>query len=81
MVHGRLDAVVARLRPGVGVETARQELSGMAGPSAAGRLVTVRRVKDVVTGSTRIHFNHPTWREDRNDPATARRRPPSKRAY
>lgn len=53
MAHGRLDAVVARLRPGAGVETARQELSAMAGPSAAGRLVTVRRVKDVVTGSTR----------------------------
>jgi putative ABC transport system permease protein len=53
IVGGRLDAVVARLRPGVGLEAAGQELSAMAGPSTAGRLVTVRRVKDVVTGSTR----------------------------
>ncbi len=53
IVQGRLDAVVARLRPGVGLEAARQELSAMAGPSTAGRLVLVRRVKDVVTSSTR----------------------------
>jgi predicted permease len=52
-VRGRFDGVVARLRPGVRLEAARQELSAMAGPSTAGRLVTVRRVKDVVTGSTR----------------------------
>ena len=51
--RGRLDAVVARLQPGVTLEAARQELSAMAGPSAAGRLVTLRRVKDVVTASTR----------------------------
>ncbi len=24
-------------------------------------------------GDRVIHFNHPTWREDRNDPATATR--------
>ena len=24
-------------------------------------------------GDAVIHFNHPTWREDRNDPATATR--------
>jgi putative ABC transport system permease protein len=51
--HGRMDAVVARLRPDVGLEAARQELSALAGPSTAGRLVIVRRVKDVVTESTR----------------------------
>ncbi len=53
VVRGRFDGVVARLRPGAGLEAARQELSAMAGPSAAGRLVTLRRVKDVVTGTTR----------------------------
>jgi len=52
-VRGRLDSVVGRLEPGAGLEAARQELGAMAGPSTAGRLVTLRRLKDVVTGSTR----------------------------
>ncbi len=52
-VQGRLDEVVARLRPGVGIGAARQELSAMAGRSTAGRLVMVRPLKNVVTGSTR----------------------------
>ncbi len=53
IVQGRFDAVVARLRPGVRLEAARQELSVMPGPTQAGRLVRLRRVKDVVTASTR----------------------------
>ncbi len=53
IMRGRFDAVVARLRPGAGIEAARQELSAMTGPSTAGRVVMVRRVKDVVIGSTR----------------------------
>jgi len=51
--RGRFEGVVARLRPGVGLEAARQELSAMRGPFAARRLVVVRRLKDVVTASTR----------------------------
>jgi predicted permease len=53
ITRGRLDAVVARLRPGVELEAARQELSAMASPSKAGRWIVLRRLKDVVTGSTR----------------------------
>jgi predicted permease len=47
--RGRFEGVVARLRPDVGLEAARQELSAMRGPFAARRLVVVRRLKDVVT--------------------------------
>jgi predicted permease len=49
----RLDAVVARLRPGVSVEAARQELSGMEGPRQAGRQVTLRPMADVVAAPVR----------------------------
>jgi len=52
-MQGRIDAVVARLRPGVGLDAAQQELGAMRAPSAAGRRVILRRMKDVVTGSTR----------------------------
>lgn len=53
IVQGRFDGVVARLRPGAGLEAARQELNAMASPSTAGRVVMVRRLKDVVTGPAR----------------------------
>lgn len=49
----RLDGVVARLRPGVSVEAARQELSGMEGPKQAGRQVILRPVADVVAAPVR----------------------------
>ncbi|MBI1897147.1 MAG: ABC transporter permease, partial [Acidobacteria bacterium] len=52
-LHGRLDAVVARLKPGVEIEAARQELAAMEGPSQAGREVRVRPLKDVVTAPVR----------------------------
>jgi putative ABC transport system permease protein len=51
--RGRFEGVVARLRPGVRLEAARQELSAMRGPFVARRLVVVRRLKDVVTAPTR----------------------------
>src|SRR5262249_13230594 len=52
-VNGRLDNVVARLKPGVSIEAARQELSAMAGPAEAGREGHVRFLKDVVTARVR----------------------------
>lgn len=51
--NGRLDAVVARLKPGVETEAARQELASMEGPSQARREVRIRPLKDVVSGSVR----------------------------
>ena len=53
VVRGRLEAVVARLRPGVGLEAARQELSAMASPSAAAAVWSrCAAVKDVVIAAT-----------------------------
>jgi putative ABC transport system permease protein len=46
----RLDSVVARLKPGIGVEAARQQLNALA---QGGRMVRVRSLRDVVTGSSR----------------------------
>jgi putative ABC transport system permease protein len=49
----RLDAVLARLKEGAALETARQELAAMEGPSQAHRLVRARPLKDVVSGPAR----------------------------
>jgi predicted permease len=49
----RLDAVVGRLKPGVAMEAAQQELAAMEGPSHGRRLVRIRPLKDVVSGSAR----------------------------
>ncbi|MGH9660482.1 MAG: ADOP family duplicated permease, partial [Bryobacteraceae bacterium] len=51
--NGRLDAVVARLKPGVATGAAREELSAMEAPSQAGREARIRLLKDVVTGPVR----------------------------
>jgi len=51
--NGRLDAVVGRLKPGVAIEAAQQELSGMEGPSLAGREARLRPLQDVVSGPAR----------------------------
>jgi putative ABC transport system permease protein len=51
--RGRFDGVVARLRPAVGFDAARQELNAMATPSTAGRRVMLRSLKEVVTGPAR----------------------------
>ncbi|MBI1792216.1 MAG: ABC transporter permease [Acidobacteria bacterium] len=50
---GRLDAVVGRLKPGVALEAARQELSAMEGPTQGGRQARIRPLKDVVSGPAR----------------------------
>jgi predicted permease len=49
----RLDAVVARLRPGVSLEAAHQELAAMEGPSQGGRVVRLRHLKDVASEPVR----------------------------
>jgi predicted permease len=49
----RLNAVIARLRPGVTPEAARQELAAMDGPSEAGRIVHAASLHDVVSGPAR----------------------------
>jgi predicted permease len=49
----RLDAVVGRLKQGVTLEAARQELSAMEGPSQGHRVVRIRPLKDVVSGPAR----------------------------
>jgi predicted permease len=49
----RLDAVVARLKPGVAVEEARQELNAAASTSQGGRIVRMTPLKDVVSGAAR----------------------------
>jgi predicted permease len=48
--NGRLESVVARMKPGVVMEAARQELTAMAGASQAGREARIRSLKDVVSG-------------------------------
>jgi predicted permease len=49
----RLEAVVARLKPGVSMEAARQELAAMEAPSQGGRLVRIQELKDVVSAPAR----------------------------
>jgi predicted permease len=49
----RLDAVLARMKPGVSMEVARQELAAMEAPSRGGRLVRIRELKDVVSAPAR----------------------------
>src|SRR5262249_27157868 len=49
----RLDAIVARLKPGIGMEAARQELNAMESPSQGQRIVRIRPLKDVVSGAAR----------------------------
>ncbi|MBI3209052.1 MAG: ABC transporter permease [Candidatus Solibacter usitatus] len=51
--NGRLEAVLGRLKPGVALETARQELAAMEGPSQAKRVVRIRPLKEVVSGQAR----------------------------
>lgn len=49
----RLDAVLARLKPGVGMEAGRQELSALVKASGADREVRIRPLQDVVSGEVR----------------------------
>jgi putative ABC transport system permease protein len=49
----RLNAVLARLTQGIGMEAARQELNAMESPSQGHRIVRIKRLKDVVSGSAR----------------------------
>ncbi len=49
----RLDAVVARLRPDVSIDAARQELGGMEAPRQSGRQVTLTPMVEVVSGAVR----------------------------
>jgi hypothetical protein len=49
----RLDAVVARLKPGIGKEAARQELNAMESTSKGQRIVGVKSLKNVVSGAVR----------------------------
>jgi putative ABC transport system permease protein len=51
--NGRLDSVLARLKEGATLEAARQELAAMEGPSQAHRIVRIKPLKDVVSGSAR----------------------------
>ena len=51
--HRRLDAVVARLKEGIGMEAARQELNAMESTIQGGRIVRIRPLKDVVSGAAR----------------------------
>lgn len=46
-VRGRLDAVVGRMRPGVALDAARQELNAMQSPQQAGRQVLLKTLADV----------------------------------
>lgn len=50
----RVEAVVARLKPGVGIEAARQELNAMEAPSQGRRIVRIRLLKEVVSGGARL---------------------------
>ena len=49
----RLDAVVARLKEGIGIEAARQELNAMEAPFQGHRIVRIKPLKDVVSGAAR----------------------------
>jgi predicted permease len=49
----RLDAVIARLKPGVSLEAARQELAAMEAPTSGHRIVRIKRIDEVVSGTAR----------------------------
>jgi putative ABC transport system permease protein len=49
----RLEAVVARVKPGVTLQAVRDELTSMEGPSTGKRLVQVRPLQEVVSGRAR----------------------------
>jgi putative ABC transport system permease protein len=49
----RLDAVLARLKKGTGVEAAQQELAAMEAPSQSHRIVRLRLLQDVVSEPVR----------------------------
>jgi predicted permease len=49
----RVEFVVARLKSGVAMEPARQELNAMESPSQGQRIVSVRPLQDVVSGAAR----------------------------
>lgn len=51
--NGRLDAVVARLRPGVELKPATEELASMVGPSTPRREVRMERLKDLIGAPVR----------------------------
>src|SRR5207253_931874 len=49
----RLDTVLARLKQGVGLEAAREELNAMESPSQGHRIVRLEPLKDAVSGPAR----------------------------
>ncbi|HEY1342662.1 MAG TPA: ABC transporter permease, partial [Bryobacteraceae bacterium] len=49
----RVESVLARLKPGVAIEAARQELNAMQSARTGGRIVRMRTLMDVVTGGAR----------------------------
>jgi predicted permease len=49
----RLEAVVARLKPGVALEAARQELAAMDAPASEGRIVHVASLQDAIGAPAR----------------------------
>jgi putative ABC transport system permease protein len=49
----RLDAVIARMKPGIGMEAARQELNAMELTYQGKRIVRIRSLQDVVSGPAR----------------------------
>lgn len=51
--NSRLEAVLARLKPGVAIEEARQEFAAMEGPSQGHRVVRIKPLKEVVSGPVR----------------------------
>jgi putative ABC transport system permease protein len=51
--NARMDAVIGRLQPGVGIERARREFSGLSGRLATGRYANVTLLSDVVAGPVR----------------------------
>ena len=51
--RGRMDTVIARLKPGVSVPAAQAELSAMTGRAQAGRGAVVRPLRDVVAAPVR----------------------------
>jgi predicted permease len=53
VVRGRLDGVIGRMKPGVTLESARQELNAMESPKQAGRQVALRRLSDAVGAPVR----------------------------
>jgi predicted permease len=51
--NGRVEVVTGRLKPGVSLEVARQELNAMVQRSDPGRVVVIKPLKDVVGSSVR----------------------------